>query len=547
MKVDFIRKHLMSVRMGALLFLAVGIFLISGQLAGDLRDLDLGHWANPVIERFSALGYIKLPAIKPYPRDLIRAQLLAFQERLGREGISLSPGDSTGLEMLCQELGLAFRPRRIVEGEMLVWGDEQLYASGDFRFLPQASYRRGAEPEYRLKSDVDIAGGTGGVFIFDQRLSFEVERQRRKVERISGSQMTWRGGRYSVPWAYLRLRLLDPFPDMGGRPLIELSAGRMQHWWGRGRQGTLLLSDNAPTFDALEFRINYKRIGFQSFVGILSTDQQRFLSGHRATLSLLPGLNVGASEVVLYQAANIDPVYVNPLLPFYGNQWNQRDDDNILWAADLAWQTGKGLDLYGELLMDDVQYEQNPPAPQKLGFLVGGHWADPLGLRDTDLKWEWAGNQKWVYTQRRYANRYVGSDTLSPLGHWMGTDADAFGAFIEHRLHPKLNLGLGYSWARKGQGRIDRGFHYAGEPYAGDRVAPGDTAKGCYLGDDPHTAFLSGTVERRDLGHLYLSWQWQHWLWLYARAWAGRIENSGHQPGASLGDSGGELKLVVDY
>lgn len=533
--------------MGSLVILAVAIITIPGRLAGDLRDLDLGHWANPILERFSALGYVHLPATKPYPRDRIRYQLLKFTEQITREGISLSPGDSLSLEMLCQELGLTFRLRRLVEGEMLVWGDEQLYVSGDVRFLPQAVFRRGAEPEYRLRSDVDLAGGSGGVFIFDQRLSFEAERQRQKVERISGSQMTWRGGKYSVPWAYLRLRLLDPYPEMERRPLVELSAGRLTHWWGRGRQGTLLLSDNAPSFDALELRLNYKRVEFQSFVGILSTDQQRFLSGHRAAFQLLPGLSLGASEVVLYQAANIDPVYVNPLLPFYGNQWNQRDDDNILWSADLAWQTSRGLDLYGELLMDDVQYEQNPPAPQKLGFLLGGHWADPLGLGDTDLKWEWAGNQKWVYTQRRYANRYVGSDTLSSLGHWMGTDADAFGAFVEHRFHPRFNLGLGYSWTRKGEGRIERGFHYSGERYAGDRVAPSDTVNGSYVGDDPHTAFLSGTVERRDLGHLYFGWQCQHWLRLHARAWAGSLKNSGHRPGPRSRDLGGELKLVIDY
>jgi hypothetical protein len=512
----------------------------------DARDLDLGHWANTTLERLRAMGCLELPATKPYPRDLVRAEVLSLGERAARERLSFSRADSLALEKLRQELGLVHRRGRAVEGDMLVLGDQTFYLCGDGRARLSALGRHGREPEYAFRGDLELYGGHEGRFVFDQRLAFELERERQKVERLSGSQTTWRGGSYSVDWAYLRLRLLDPRPESQGA-LLELTAGRQQHWWGRGRQGTLLLSDNAPSFDALGARLYYKKIGFESFAGVLGTEQRRFFSGHRGTLDLPWGLSLGASEVVLYQAANLDPAYLNPLLPFYGNQWNQRDDDNILWSADLGWRARPGLYLYGELLMDDVQYEQDPPAPQKLGFLAGLHWADPLGLADCDLKTEWAGNQKWVYTQRRHANRYLGMDTVSCLGHWMGTDADMAGIFLEHRLHPRLNAGLGYSWTRQGEGSIDRGLHYAGEPYQGGAVAPGDTSGGVYVGDDMRTAFLSGTVERTDLGHCYLAWEPSFWISLHARCWAGYSRNAGHLAGAGRRDMGAELKLTMDY
>lgn len=514
--------------------------------AGDVRDLDLRHWSAPTLERFQALGYIDLPATRPYPRDLVKAELLKLDRRSAREGLALSAGDSFALDQLRQELGLVHRQQRTVEGDMLVLGDQLFYLCGDARAGFSATGSEGLDPEYLFRGDLDACGGSQGRFMFDQRLVFELERERQKVERLSGSQTTWRGGSYSVDWAYLRLRLLEP--QSGGEgALLELTAGRQQRWWGRGRQGTLLLSDNAPAFDAAGVRLYYRKIGFESFAGVLGTDQRRFFSGHRGTLELPWGLSLGLAEVVLYQAANLDPVYLNPLLPFYGGQWNQRDDDNILWSADLEWRAVSGLCLYGELLMDDVQYEQDPPAPQKLGFLAGLHWADPAGLADTDLKLEWAGNQKWVYTQRRHANRYLGMDTVSCLGHWMGTDADMLGAYLERRLHPRLNVGMGYSWTRRGEGGIDRGLHYAGEPYDGGAVAPGDTSGGLFVGDDMRTTFLSGTVERTDLGHCYLSWLPLRWLSIHARGWAGYVRNPGNLAGTGRRQAGAELRLTLDY
>lgn len=527
------------------LTLLAALLWSAGPAWGDLRDLDLRHWANPVLERLQALGHIQLPATRPYPRDLVRAEILELDRKIAGGRLNLGSGDSYDLERLRQELGVVFRQKRLVEGDALVLCDHLFYLCGDARSALEAEGRRGRDPEYLFRGDLDLCGGVQGRFAFDQRLVFELERERQKVERVSGSQTTWRGGSYSVDWAYLRLRLLDPPP--GGGPLLEVTGGRQQRWWGRGRQGTLLLSDNAPSLDAAGVRLHYKRMGFESLAGVLSADQRRFFSGHRGTLELPWGLSLGASEVVLYQAANLDPVYLNPLLPFYGAQWNQRDDDNILWSADLGWRARPGLYLYGELLMDDVQYEQDPPAPQKLGFLAGMHWADPLGMDGTDLMLEWAGNQKWVYTQRRHANRYVGVDTISCLGHWIGTDADMLGAYLKRRLHPRLSVVLGYSWERHGQGRIDRGLHYPGEPYQGGAVAPGDTAGGLFVGDDMRTAFLSGTVERTDLGRCSLDWEPWHWLSLRASGWAGYVRNDGNVSGAGRREAGAELRIILDH
>ncbi|MCU0606925.1 MAG: capsule assembly Wzi family protein [Candidatus Edwardsbacteria bacterium] len=411
----------------------------------------------------------------------------------------------------------------------------------DASLIPTAVASRGVEPAYSARGELDAWGRWRATptqeFLFDQRLVFTAEEEQAKYQRLDATTQTWRGGKFDIDYTYFRY----------ANPFLSVTAGRQQRWWGQGQFGTLLLSTNAQAFDALSFKAGYRRLGFEWFVGIMSIDHLRFYSGHRATIRLPGHVTAGFSETVLYRASYIDPVYANPLLPYYGTQWNERDDDNIMWALDVKWTPGHGVKLYGELLMDDVQYEQDPPAPQKMGFQLGGHWADPLGLPDTDLKAEWAGVQKWTYTHRQQYNRYVGADTASVIGHWIGTDGDALDLVAEHRFHPRLNVGLGYAWRRHGEGRVDRGLHYPGELYTGGPVAPADTANGRYVGDDPRTRFLSGTVERQDLAVATVRWEPFFWATLTARLTYGYTRNAANVAGAGRHDAGAELSLKLDY
>ena len=183
---------------------------------------------------------------------------------------------------------------------------------------------------------------------------------------------------------------------------------------------------------------------------------------------------------------------------------------------------------YTELLMDDVIYEQGKtPAPQKLGFLTGLAWADPVRLHDTDLKVEYAGNLKWVYTHRRYDNRYVGSDTAKVLGHWLGPDAEALNVTLEHRFHPRLNLGCGYEVVNRGEGTVG---------------GPHDP-----LRDGTSTEFLSGVVEHQEVGRLFLSLQPLFWMTVDGEGWVGKVRNSDHIQGAFQDISSGSLSLKLDW
>ncbi|MRR09334.1 hypothetical protein EG831_04495, partial [bacterium] len=425
-------------------------------LAQDSRDLPLDHWAYPYLERWEAKGWIALPANKPYTRQQVLDAIMPLRavdttlapveteyghsQGVVMEVMRVPGGHATNSDQwqfftLLMELR-SDHMRGVQESDLVSYRqrvvDEPDLGFGlDAALTPRAAASRGVEPAYSARGDFDAWGRWRATptqeFLFDQRLVFTAEEEQAKYQRLDATTQSWRGGTFDIDYSYFRY----------ANPFLSVTAGRQQRWWGQGTYGTLLLSTNAQAFDALSFQARYRRLGFEWFAGIMSIDHLRFYSGHRATIRLPWHVTAGFSETVLYRASYVDPVYANPLLPYYGTQWNERDDDNIMWALDARWTPGHGVRLYGELLMDDVQYEQDPPAPQKMGFLLGGHWADPFRLPDTDLRAEWAGVQKWTYTHRQQYNRYVGADTASVIGHWIGTDADALDLMLEHRFHPR--------------------------------------------------------------------------------------------------------------
>jgi len=488
--------------------------------AEDLRDLPLDHWANPVLSRFEARGWLRLPEARPYLRAEVAKELTRALKKYRSGTLRLSGADAFAFRRLVQEFmpDTAFDPQRLVETDLLRLGNEKTFLRGDLALAGIAQVSKGSKPNTQGRASMDLWGSTGKRFVFDERFTGILEKEKIFEQKVSPTLTTWRGGEFLTDWSYFRFQL----------PWFSLSLGRSEKWWGTGRFGTLLLSDNAQTFDAMDLRYSYRWLDFRSFAGILSADSGRYFSGHRLGVSLPHKVDLGASEVVVYQSRHPVPAYLNPLLPYYAVQHNERGDDNILWALDASWRPGGGTKWYGELLMDDVIYQQGEtPAPQKLGFLGGLHWSDPLRLPDTDFKAEYAGIEKWVYTHRRSGNRYVGADTTQVLGHWLGTDGEALDLRLEHRFHPRLNLGLGFSQTRHGEGEV-------GIPWF-DGI------------DDPHTAFLSGVVERRSEGRLYLDWRPCFWVTVLADGAVGEVKNAGRVPGPTQNISSGSLSVGVDF
>jgi hypothetical protein len=237
---------------------------------------------------------------------------------------------------------------------------------------------------------------------------------------------------------------------------VRLDLGRRDIQWGPGSAHSLLLSSAAQGYDGFLINIPGTYLEFHGMFSVLDAANAKFLSIHRLGLNLRGFLKIGFSEAIL-SADSLEPLYLNPFLPFYLAQWGTARDDNAMWSLDLQLHLFNSI-LYGELLIDDFMYEDDP-YPDKMAYQVG---LKSLMWNRLIASINYTFVDKWVYTQRLPQNVYERKGRC--LGFPLGNDVDELSVSLEYvnplGLFPHASL----DYTRKGEGSIYIPFEEEGGP-----------------------------------------------------------------------------------
>lgn len=266
---------------------------------------------------------------------------------------------------------------------------------------------------------------------------------------------------------------------------LELLIGRDQLFWGTGFRGAVGISDNSPPFDLILLTGKFGRVRGTSFTAQLDHTwhdegphrylASRYLAGHRLDYQINDRLEVGVSEIILYggETRGVEWQYFNPILPYYASQHNSDSDDNAMFLFEGAVRPVDGFRLYGELLIDDVQYVKSDD-PNALAWLAGLEWNRALESRRLGVRAEYARVNRWAYTHLVQENQYTHFGSI--IGHEIGTDADV--SYIEgnYLITADARINLFFELERQGEAGVE------------DR----------FVGEDFRSiSFPSGVVERR--------------------------------------------------
>ena len=249
-------------------------------------------------------------------------------------------------------------------------------------------------------------------------------------------------------------------------PWFDLQLGKDNLWWGPGRYGALLVSDNAPSWDMLKLTASYGRLHFNSFTAILRSELgDKYLSGHRLEALISSRLRFGIHEVVVY-ANRFELHYLNPITVYFFAVPALEPvelNDNMLNGVDVEFIPVKNLKLYGELMVDDFQMQDRNLLnwANIFGILFGAYYVDAFGLKNTDLHAEYAFVNQFAYTHVIPINSYQHYDYV--IGHWLGPDADDLKCDITHYLSDRFSLKLTYELERQGEGAVDKSMPPPGE------------------------------------------------------------------------------------
>jgi len=144
-----------------------------------------------------------------------------------------------------------------------------------------------------------------------------------------------------------------------------------------------------------------------------------------------------------------------PVTIYYAGQWNEGKNDNAFFSFTGELRPIPSMELYGELMIDDLQFEHKSPADQEPfegGFLIGQRFYNPFGLDGGLLRVEWAKIQPFTYNQVLPWNRYLYND--QPIGFDLGSDAQAIDVEFRHWASEKVTWSVGYRLEERGETRV---------------------------------------------------------------------------------------------
>lgn len=302
---------------------------------------------------------------------------------------------------------------------------------------------------------------------------------------------------------------------------FEAAFGRIPQVWGPGRYTSLLLSNNSPPLDMIRFR--WQPAPWFAFTGLTSSvesDSASYLTAHRLDIIPSDWLALGFSEAIFFVSDGLDLAYMNPLIPWYPVQWNERDDDNAMLCLDATVRPLRGLAAYGELLIDDLQYQTEWGRPSRLGWTAGieGY------AGSTAITCEYTRIDRFVYSQKLSQNFYLHHGEI--IGSGLGPDCDRAVLGISTAALWPCTVGLRADHTRHGEGTVCEGFPDS------------------LLSDE---SFPSGTVEHSTGAVFDASLYAGGWLEAHASVGRRWFRNLAHESGAEAAGTEARIELVARF
>lgn len=427
-------------------------------------NLPLEHWAYSFLERCEAKGLITSfdLRVKPVSRAVLAELVIQMEQRLQIQPDLFTTTDRQLFEQLQGDLVDELAARNIQikgsrERHALAYSEQNSSFYVDIQGRETIISNQGDQydPAQRMSETTlggIIRGNLGGVigFYADARNSLlrgsDVEGESFDVSK--GSPVVTSGSNV------YRDRATGYFT--WEKPWLRLQIGRDEFAWGPGNHGALSISANNPPADMLRFDVRMKRFRFTSIHQFLSSSLgSKYLAAHRLDLLVKPGFTLGATETVVYGSRDVEPAYINPLIPYHVAEHHLGDKDNNTMSVDFSLNLIPNTRLYGEYFIDDMTSTESLTGyfGNKFAFLTGITWADALFVPKLDIQLEYARIEPFVYAHHDSINIYVNYD--KSIGHWLGPNADSFYLLAGYQFDRDIRLELSAEHIRKGHGELD--------------------------------------------------------------------------------------------
>lgn len=298
---------------------------------------------------------------------------------------------------------------------------------------------------------------------------------------------------------------------------FRVTAGRSYLVNGPGRKGSLTFSPVSRPMDNFRMEFFLGKISFQSMVAQLDKmgEMNRYLSSHRLGFKSA-NFQISINESILYSGEDrtLEFPYINPFIFFHIEQLNGPSmSGNTLGSIDFRF-LGNRWSIYGQLLIDDIQLDNEVPGdlePNEVGGTLGLDFTDIFNISGFYMGCEYTAITNRTYKTPNESEWYIHRNV--PIGYPLGSDLDRFNLRMKKYLR-NWNVAFEYDHIRKGEGEMDVPWD---SPWLEYTVEEGY--------DEP---FPTGIIESTNNFSIEVQWQPSYKKYIYLIVNYRAIENYKH-------------------
>lgn len=476
-KRGILRGYLKSDRLGMFFFLVLCLSLLPWLLPSSISaapvspPIQLDSWVYPALDKLSAFAQVNsdIKGMRPLSRhEAARRVLLLKQEWPQTDSMPVF------LELI-----------RALERELT----DELSELADLEPTSGWKIKPMSEPRvsyiFRDGPESFFLGNNGRQFALEANREGRDSREQNNLEFswISRARLgehllaDWRPQLDLQEGRDARLRTTTVQLALAVGP-VTLSAGRQSLWWGPGRHGSLLLTNNAKPLDML--RLNnpepmslpwlFGYLGpfqFDLFVSRLESERvipNPNLAGLRVNFKPSGWLEFGAARTVMFGGRGTPALNIDDYLTILGgkNLEGGEETSNSIAAIDLQLKLPwpNGLQLYGELGGED----EAGHLPSKNAFILGFYLPRLTASGRLDLRIEYAdttpknGKSAVWYRHGLYRSGYTYEQKI--IGHHVGNDAQDLWMEMRTFLPGGLDLAVNFEFQQRGITQAVQEKHY---------------------------------------------------------------------------------------
>ena len=246
---------------------------------------------------------------------------------------------------------------------------------------------------------------------------------------------------------------------------FTFSLEKMNNVWGYGRNGTVIFSDNTPSYPQIKMRVPIsKDIDFIYFHGELNSvvvdssrsymvtypdqtyskyrevDHTKYIAAHQLEISLWHGVDFSIGESVVYSDKGPLFLYLIPVMFFKAGEHYNNDLDNCQLFGSLDLNLIKNVNAYLSLFIDELNTDKlfDPNLSHRQVAFTSGIRVFDIPATNLDMTLEYTRVNPATYNHSFPTTTFTNNGFI--MGNWMGQNADNL--FLEVGLSPMHALRL---------------------------------------------------------------------------------------------------------